>query len=456
MNNKKLTTLAALAAAMLLGQAAQAQEAQSLSELLRAVEQGRSAEAAENREREERFQRDRSQQQNLLAQARAERTALENTSQRLEDTFEANETIIVEKQEALDRRLGSLKELFGVLQQVAGDTRGNLEASITSAQYKDRTQFLTDLAKKMGTASQLASIEEMERMWFLIQQEMTATGEVAKFQTMVTAADGEQANREVIRVGPFNLVSDGAYLQYVPETGNVVELPRQPQGRYVATSSALAGASDGLTMFSMDPTRGSLLSNLIQAPSLMERVEQGGLVGYLILALGAIGILIAIERLITLTITSGKVASQLKSDNISEGNPLGRVIKVYQDNPNLDSEAIEIKLGEAILKEMPALQRGITFLKIIFVVAPLMGLLGTVTGMIKTFQAITLFGTGDPKLMAGGISQALVTTVLGLVVAIPVVLLHTIVQGRSKRIVHVLQEQSAGLVAAHIERHHKG
>ncbi len=446
-----------LIALMMVGLAgtAAAQEAQTLSELLRAVEQGRTAEAAANREREQRFAQARGQQQQLLNDARTERTNLEAQSQRLEETFEVNEQLIVEKQEALDRRLGSLKELFGVLQQVAGDTRGNLEASITSAQYPDRTQFLTDLAKKMGTSSQLATIEEMERLWFLIQQEMTATGEVAKFQTQVIGANGELASREVIRVGPFNLASDGAYLKYVPENGAVEELGRQPQARYVSTTSALANAQSGLTLFAMDPTRGSLLSNLIQAPSLMERIQQGQLVGYLILALGAIGILIALERLVTLTITSGKVASQLKSDSISTGNPLGRVIKVYQDNPNLDTEAIEVRLGEAILKEMPALQRGVTFLKIIFVVAPLMGLLGTVTGMIKTFQAITLFGTGDPKLMAGGISQALVTTVLGLVVAIPIVLLHTIVSGRSKRILHVLQEQSAGLVAAHIERTHK-
>ncbi len=432
-----------------------AQEAQSLSELLRAVEQGRSSEAAENRQREQRFAQDRGRQQQLLTQARNERSNLEATSQRLEQTFESNETIIVEKQEALDRRLGSLKELFGVLQQVAGDTRGNLESSITSAQYPDRSQFLTDLAKKMGTSSQLASIEEMERLWFLIQQEMTATGEVARFTTEVTAPDGEKAQREVLRVGPFNLAADGAYLRYVPETGNVVELTRQPQSRYVSTTAALASAQSGLTPFAMDPTRGSLLANLIQAPSTIEQVQQGQLVGYLILGLGAIGLLIALERLITLTITSGKVSRQIKSDKISTGNPLGRVVKVYQDNPNLDTEAIEMRLGEAILKEMPALQRGVTFLKIIFVVAPLMGLLGTVTGMIKTFQAITLFGTGDPKLMAGGISQALVTTVLGLVVAIPMVLLHTIVSGRSKRILHVLQEQSAGLVASHIERGNK-
>jgi biopolymer transport protein ExbB len=144
---------------------------------------------------------------------------------------------------------------------------------------------------------------------------------------------------------------------------------------------------------------------------------------------------------------SAKVSSQLKNKTPKENNPLGRVLKVAADNADTDRETLELKLSEAIFKERPALERGLAFLKIISVVAPLMGLLGTVTGMINTFQAITLFGTGDPKLMAGGISQALVTTVEGLVVAIPTVLLHTIVSGRSRKVMYVLQEQSAGIIA---------
>jgi biopolymer transport protein ExbB len=157
--------------------------------------------------------------------------------------------------------------------------------------------------------------------------------------------------------------------------------------------------------------------------------------------------LIAIERLIVLATTSGKVTTQLKEETPSLDNPLGRVLQAAEENKDADIETLELKLGEAVFKETPKLTRALLFIKLISVVAPLLGLLGTVTGMIVTFQAITLFGTGDPKLMAGGISQALVTTVLGLTVAIPMVLLHTFVSGRSRRILHVLQEQSAGIVA---------
>jgi biopolymer transport protein ExbB len=161
----------------------------------------------------------------------------------------------------------------------------------------------------------------------------------------------------------------------------------------------------------------------------------------------------AIWRWIGLSNDSRKVAAQLKRDSATTDNPLGRVLAAYESNANADTETIELKLSEAALKEMPGLTKGLLFIKVISVVAPLMGLLGTVTGMIQTFQVITLYGAGDPKLMAGGISQALVTTVLGLTVAIPTVLLHTLVSGRSKRILQVLQEQSAGIIAKHAESH---
>ena len=431
---------------------AQNDRAANLQQLLRQVEQGKAAESQEAREREQRFQRDRAQQQNLLAQAQAEKAAEEQRSERLETEFEENELRVAELQDQLNKRLGSLKELFGVLQQVAGDTRANFENSVVSAQYPARDVFLNELAAKMGTASELATIPEMEKLWFEIQREMTESGQVDRFTAPVIDTDGQREERDITRVGAFNLVSDDGYLNYVPETTNIVELPRQPQDRFVSSASDMAGAAGGVVDFGVDPTRGQLLNTLIDRPTLRERIDQGGIVGYIIIAVGILGILIALERLITLGIVGSKVNAQLKSSSVNTNNPLGRVLKVHEDNPNLDTENLELKLGEAILKEQPALTRSLTFLKIISVVAPLMGLLGTVTGMIQTFQAITLFGTGDPKLMAGGISQALVTTVLGLCVAIPTVLLHTIVSGRSKRIMHVLQEQSAGIIAENQER----
>jgi len=428
-------------------------KAKSLDELLRLVEQGRSSNAREQREREQKFAAEKAQQQRLLSQAQAQKAQMERRSNELERAFERNELRIVDQMELLDSRLGSLKEMFGVLQQVAGDTRGQLENSIISAQYDNRDEFMTELANKLSSTSKLPSMEDIEGLWFELQREMTESGKVSRFTTTVITSDGDRVEQEVVRVGAFNIIADGKYLQFTPETGNVLELPRQPQGRFVGTTSDLFDASSGsVTAFGIDPTRGSLLGLLVQAPNLKERIAQGGLIGYLIIALGILALLIALERIVVLGLSSRKVSAQLKSAKADTSNPLGRVLLVAEQNQNADLETLELKMGEAIIKEAPKLSRGLLFLKIISVVAPLMGLLGTVTGMINTFQAITLFGTGDPKLMAGGISQALVTTVLGLSVAIPTVLLHTVVSGRSRRIIHVLEEQSAGIVAEHAEK----
>ncbi|EKE87611.1 MotA/TolQ/ExbB proton channel family protein [Idiomarina xiamenensis] len=432
--------------------AAPLQEPVNLDQLLQQLEQGQFAQSQQNKEREQAFRAQAAQQQQLLRDAIAERTRLEQRAEQLETRFENNETDLAGLSDTLTQRMGSLKELFGVLQQVANDAASQFQNSVISAQYPGRSEQLTQLAEKMGSSSKLASIEEIEQVWFALQKEMTESGKVARFETQVTEADGEKDNDEVVRVGAFNLVADGKYLEYLPTTGSVVELVRQPSGRYLASAEAIEAANGGVVEFGLDPTGGSILGLLVQAPSLSERVEQGGAVGYVILALGAIGLLFALERFISLLLVGAKVKRQLKQTSARNDNPLGRVMQVKDNNPEADTETLELKLSEAILREVPKLTRNLTFIKIISVVAPLMGLLGTVTGMIVTFQAITLFGTGDPKLMAGGISQALVTTVLGLVVAIPMTLLFATLNTRSKNLVHVLQEQASGIIAERSER----
>jgi len=429
-----------------------AQEPASLDDLLKQVREGRTADTQEHRQREAEFRAARDQQQKMLDDARARLRAAERKSEQLEQSYNDNDLRIVDVSEQLDRRLGSMKELFGVLQQVSGDTQGLLENSLTSAQFKNRSNFLVGLNNKLAGDSDLPTIEEIEQLWYLLQQEMTETGKVVKFPANVIAADGTELQQDVVRVGAFNLVSANGYLQYTPETGNISELSRQPQGRFTKTASELVSATSGNVLFGLDPTRGQILATYLDRPSLRERIAQGGVVGYVIIGLGIIGLLLSLERLISLSLISAKVSSQLKSDTPNEDNPLGRVLKVAEGLKTRDTETLELKLDEAIFREMPKLTRSLLFIKIISVVSPLLGLLGTVTGMIVTFQAITLFGTGDPKLMAGGISTALVTTVLGLAVAIPIVLLHTLVSGRSKRVLHILQEQSAGIVAARSER----
>jgi biopolymer transport protein ExbB len=435
-----------------LGNTAYAAQAVSMDELLQQVKTGRVKDAAENKARIAEFQKNRGRQQQLIRNMEAEQARQEQISQQLETVFEINDAAIIDLERALQERLGELKELFGVLQQAAGDARGNFDSSVTQIQFPDRGEWLTGFAQKMGSTTRMPTLEEIERIWFELQREMTESAKVVKLNTTVINANGEEEQRDVIRVGLFNVVSDGNYLEYVPETGRLVELQRQPAGRYTGRAEDLQDASSGMNAFAIDPTRGQLLALLVQSPDLMERIAQGKQVGYVIIALGIVGLAIALWRLLALSTTAAKVNRQTKNLEQAGNNPLGRVLKIAHDNPNSDVEGLELKLGEQILKETPKFNSMLPFLKIISVVAPLLGLLGTVTGMIVTFQAITLYGAGDPKLMAGGISTALVTTVLGLVVAIPTVFLHTLVQSRAKRLTQILQEEAAGMLSERAER----
>ncbi|ANO51427.1 MotA/TolQ/ExbB proton channel family protein [Woeseia oceani] len=449
---KRIATL--VVAGLLAFGTAQAQEAAgSMSELLNLIEQGQARDSAQARQREAEFASKRNEQQQILNQSRAERTRQEQESQRLESQFAANQQQIATARAALDERLGALKELFGVLQTVTGDAQGRFKTSLTNIQYPDRGEFLVELGSKMAGASSLASIEDIERLWFELQREVAESGKIVRFNQQFATADGERVSEEVVRVGVFNIVYEDGYLQYDPTTENVTELQRQPdQARYTNSTGDILNATDGTVRFGLDVTRGSILSLLVESPTVMERVHQGGIVGYCIIGLGIVGLLIALWRWIGLSVDGRKVAAQLKRDSASTDNPLGRVLAAYESNRGADTETIELKLSEAALKEMPGLTKGLLFIKVISVVAPLMGLLGTVTGMIKTFQVITLYGAGDPKMMAGGISQALMTTVLGLVVAIPMVLIHTLVSGQSRKIVNIIHSQSAGIVAQHSEK----
>lgn len=434
------------------GAFAQEQSAKSLDELLGFVQQGQVDEAKDNKAREARFSAAKADQAKMLQEAKDERTREEQRSARLEKQFEENEKRLAATQKRLRDEMGSLQELFGHITSTAGDARSNFETSLTSAQFSGRGEFLSQLVEKMSGGEQLPSIEEIERVWYELLREMTESSRVVSFDATIEKPNGDKAESRVTRVGLFNIVSaEGNYLQFVPETGSLSELARQPG--VTGEAAALTSASS-VSPFYVDPTGatgGSFLAALINSPDLEERWHQGGSVGYVITAVGIFGMLIAIWRLIVLAGMSSKVKAQLKASSANANNPLGRVLKVHEANPSMDTETLELKLSEAILKETPAIESSLTLLKIISAVAPLLGLLGTVTGMIVTFQAITIFGAGDPKAMAGGISGALVTTVLGLIVAIPMVLMHTIVNGKAKEIIHILEEQTTGIIAEHTE-----
>ena len=431
-------------------------EVSTVEALLKLVREGKTKEQSENSKREAQFMADKNKQAAILAAEKRELARQERIADQLEAEYKKNEEILRVKEEAYKKELGSLVELFGHLQSSAGEAAVQFSGSLTSAEYGlERVDKLNDLTSKMSETTELPTIREIEGLWYELKREMVASGQVVSFETTVIDVDGESSTCSVTRVGLFNAVCDGKYLEYVSASGQYAFLPRQPAGRYTKTAKKVGQAEvNEQVKFGVDPTGptgGSLLANLIQTPSLAERAAQGREVGYAIIFVGLIGIGIAFWKLWSLYVLGRAVRAQTSSKAVDPRNPLGRVLKVGEENFKKDIDTLELKLAEAIMAERPSIERGIGAVRIISVVAPLAGLLGTVTGMIVTFQMITLYGTGDPKLMAGGISQALVTTVLGLLVAIPTTLLHSFTASSAKGIISVLEEQSTGILAERAE-----
>lgn len=423
--------------------------ADSLDALLEQVKKDRVSEARINKQREAEFTAARADKQALLRKARAALKAEQERGERLKNQFAQNEITLANKEVELQTAVGTLGEMFGVVRQASAEAYGRISTSIVSAEYPGRAEFLDRMSNE---AKGLPNIRELEDLWFALQTEMTQSGKVSRFTTDVVSLDGGSQPQSVVRIGTFNLVSDQGYLIYKDQLKQVQPLGRQPDGYMFRSATDFGDAGAGIEAVYIDPSQGQILGLLTAKATLEERYHAGGLPGYVITAMLAVGLLIALYKLITLTIVSGGIRRQLNNpDTVATTNPLGRILTVYEDNKKADNETLELKLDEAILRELPSIESGINLIKILAAIAPLLGLLGTVIGMIATFQQITLFGTGDPRIMAGSISMALVTTAQGIIAALPLILLHSVVAGRSKSIVHILDEQAAGIVASRAE-----
>jgi biopolymer transport protein ExbB len=418
----------------------------TLEGLLQQVEQFHQQESAINKQREAEFKSNKQQQNNLLNNAKAALSAEQKIASDLKDNFDANEKRLAVKEDELRLSVGNLGEMFGVVRQVADDLSGTLLTSLTRAEKPLRSADL----EKLAQAKELPNIQELQQLWLTLQEEMTLTGQISQFKTQVVQNDGSEKEQLVTRIGAFTALTDEGYLRFDEQTGRLISMIRQPNQAGLI-DDYLAGSAGDVNTIAIDPTRGALLGLVLSNPDLIGRIKQGALVGYIIIALAIVGLLLAAWRLVSLFSIRKKVEAQIKQlDQPRNDNPLGRILATAT-NDIVDQETLELKIDEAILKEVPQLEKAQSMIKLFAAIAPLLGLLGTVTGMIATFQAITNFGTGDPKLMAGGISQALITTVLGLVAAIPLLLSHNLVSSQSKRLVQILDEQAAGLIATAME-----
>jgi biopolymer transport protein ExbB len=305
----------------------------------------------------------------------------------------------------------------------------------------------------MAGAKSLPSIAELERMWFELQREMVENGKVVRFKTQVLKPDNTTEEMEVVRVGPFTAVSDGNYLGYIPSKKSLSMLERQLSSEFRSAAQGLQSASgDAYLKAVVDPSRGALLTRYVERPNFLERIQHGEVVGYVIVGVGLLGVILAAFQYIYLFVTRSAIKAQLaKLSNPDAGNPLGRLILAFRgEKPAVNAEVAELRLSEAVLREVPKLQRFQSFLRLAVAAGPLLGLVGTVIGMILTFHAIVASGSSDPRMMADGIGQAMIATVLGLGIAIPLLFINSGLVKLSAGLTQILDEYSQSLLAKYL------
>lgn len=422
----------------------------SFDALLAQVRELREAEGALARRRESAAQAELERQRELARQAVARRDAAERRSAELNARWDRNEARIGELGELLSQHQGNLGELFGVTRQVAGDAASVLQQSMLSVQYdaiggETRVEFL----RRLAGARALPSITELERMWYELHREMTDAGAVARFTTPVLQLDGSETPLEVVRVGPFTASTEGRYLGYLQSRERLTFLDGELGGRWADVGRRLEQAPPGGYVAAMaDPARGALLGLYIERPGVLARIRNGEAVGFVIIAVGVLGVLVALFQYGYLAVTRRAVKRQLRQlETPRDDNPLGRVLLAKQANGHDSREVKELRLAEAVLRELPRLERFQSFLRLAVAAGPLLGLIGTVIGMIITFNAITASGSSDPKLMAHGIGQAMIATVLGLGIAIPLLFVNAGLAALSRGVTRILDEQSQALLA---------
>jgi biopolymer transport protein ExbB len=412
--------------------------------LVESVKTTASIRAKEDRARLNKFLSDKNKQQSLLDNMKYKLTLEERRSERLTKEYEDNDAQLSDLEEQLTLKLGSFGELFGIVRQTAGESKGQFALSLTNIEFPERIEFLGDLAERKSL--DLPTTEELERLWYEILNELNQSGKVKSYNADILTKSGELVNQDVMRIGVFNSVSNGNYLNLVTEQNLLEYLPKQPERSIRRSAKKLQNSDDYREVF-IDPTRGSLLTKLIDRDTWLERINAGGFVGYVIIIILILGLVMGALRFKFLNEESKSINKELETNQFADDSILGKLNSIYSKYSGDNPEDLESQLEDILAKATPPLEKNLSVIKLLAAVAPLLGLLGTVIGMIETFQAITLFGTGDPKLMAGGISQALVTTMLGLIAAVPLLFVHNILDSRSRAISQIYEEQAIGLLA---------
>ena len=448
---KALAAAAMFGAGTLVSAVPAVAQVSSLSEVLEAVRRDSNELSSANQQRLNEFRQAASEQEASMASLRSQLNAANSRGQSLANQVAATEAELGELRAEISELAGDFGQLHGQFREAAGQVMPVLRNSLASAQYTGRVEGLAEVAESQS----LPVREELDRLPKSILLEMIAQSEVTSFEAPVQqiGPDGETQTMEVFRVGVFNAATVDGTRFVEMRNGDLIAYEKQPPGNYSSAMAALISAGEGeVVRAPIDPSKGTLFDTYGKLPTFDDHIEAGGTVGYVIIVMGIIGVLLGLFKLVSIILMTGAMRSTAKSKQAGKGNPLARVFGVYEAHRNDGVETLEMKLDEQILKESPKIERFNDIIKVFASVAPLLGLLGTVIGMIVTFTAITIYGAGDPQLMADGISQALLTTVMGLCAAIPLLLIHAICSAASRSASQLLDEQAAGLVAERAER----
>lgn len=413
--------------------------------LLKETQQAKVEQAKHNQAREGEFKQREQALQAELDKLNAQLASLKQENEQLSETFQQNEAVLAEKEQALHLATGSLGELFGVVRQAAKDLDLEQSGSVATLGHAEHRTVVEEIV----AARQLPAKRQLYGLWQAFAQQIQASAEAQTLNVDVINGQGETETKPVLRLGSFALAGEQGYLDWNGQRQRATVYAQQPQGALTLSTDV----TSGLPIVALDASRGALLEQLGMAPTLLDRIEHGGIVGKVIIALLLVGMAIGLVRGAALLSAKAKIAKQLKhTDSPQDDNALGRILNVYRQDSSPNVEALELRLLEAVMDEQQHLERGLSMIKLLAALAPMLGLLGTVTGMIDTFQTITQFGNADPRVMAGGISMALITTVLGLIAAMPLLLIHNILASKAEAIRTIIEKQGIGLVAERAEQ----
>ncbi|EGR0580993.1 MotA/TolQ/ExbB proton channel family protein [Vibrio cholerae] len=421
--------------------------ANASNSLVQQATQEKAQQQQHNQQREAGFVQTAQELQAAKAELLAERNRLQKEADQLSSQFSDNENTLARLEETLRLETGSLGEMFGVVRQNAKELQSELDQSVTGVEPRAHQQSIDDVV----AAKTLPSMAQLRGLWQAMSEEIRASGQVQTTEIQWLNGQGETQTVPALRLGSLGLISEQGYVKWDNARQQALSYQQLPSD--FPTFSHIRTLVDGdVVTMKVDPSRGVLLEQLALTPTLSQRLQAGGVIGNVILVLLGVGLIIALYRGAILATLRQKIKAQLKNPEQPGNNPLGRILAVYNKEQQRSVEALELRLLEAVVDEQNHLETGLSMLKLLAALAPMLGLLGTVTGMIETFQVITQFGNGDPKVMAGGISMALVTTVEGLIAAIPLLLAHNILSAQAEAIRNILEKQGIGLVAQQAER----